>query len=131
MTGSELRLTVAIDEAEQVNAMSRRNFLRRFKREMGVMPSGYLFHVQIGLCCRLRLASGPPVDKIVRCCELGSGGWLANLLRSHLSTTPTGYRANGRRVSNWMRARERHDVLLGWQLRSGCLVSARDLQALE
>src|ERR1700689_2585195 len=38
---------IAIDEAAQVAAMSERNFLRRFKIEMGVTPSEYLSYVRL------------------------------------------------------------------------------------
>jgi transcriptional regulator GlxA family with amidase domain len=90
---------VTIDEAAQVASMSERNFLRRFKIEMGVTPSDYLLYVRIDMCCRLLLETDLPVDKIARRCGLGSGGWLAKLFRKHLSTTPTEYRANERRTN--------------------------------
>jgi transcriptional regulator GlxA family with amidase domain len=89
---------VAIDDAAQIVTMSERNFLRRFKVEMGVTPSDYLLYVRIDMCCRLLIETDLPVDKIARRCGLGSGGWLAKLFRKHLSTTPTEYRANLRRV---------------------------------
>jgi transcriptional regulator GlxA family with amidase domain len=90
---------VTIDDAAQVASMSERNFLRRFKIEMGVTPSDYLLYVRIDMCCRLLLETDLPVDKIARRCGLGSGGWLAKLFRKHLSTTPTEYRTNERRAN--------------------------------
>jgi transcriptional regulator GlxA family with amidase domain len=66
--------------------------------EMGVTPSDYLLYVRIDMCCRLLVETDLPVDKVARRCGLGSGGWLAKLFRKHLSTTPTEYRANMRRV---------------------------------
>jgi len=87
---------IAIDEAAQVAAMSERNFLRRFKIEMGVTPSEYLSYVRLDMCCRLLVETDLPVDKIARRCGLGGGGWLSKLFRKHLSTTPTEYRASKR-----------------------------------
>jgi len=88
--------SIAIDEAAQVAAMSERNFLRRFKIEMGVTPSEYLSYVRLDMCCRLLVETDLPVDKIARRCGLGGGGWLSKLFRKHLSTTPTEYRASKR-----------------------------------
>ncbi|ANB75659.1 AraC family transcriptional regulator [Paraburkholderia phytofirmans OLGA172] len=90
---------ISIDEAAQVAAMSERNFLRRFKIEMGVTPSEYLSYVRLDMCCRLLVETDLPVDKIARRCGLGGGGWLAKLFRKHLATTPTEYRASKRLMS--------------------------------
>ncbi|MEM5353838.1 helix-turn-helix domain-containing protein [Paraburkholderia caribensis] len=90
---------VAIEEAAQVAAMSGRNFLRRFKTEMGVTPSDYLLYVRLDMCCRLLVETTLPIDKIARRCGIGSGGRLAKLFRKHLGNTPTDYRATRRRVS--------------------------------
>lgn len=89
---------VGIDEAAQVAAMSERNFLRRFKSELGVTPSDYLLYVRLDMSCRLLAETTLPVDKIARRCGIGSGGRLAKLFRKHLGKTPTDYRANHRQV---------------------------------
>jgi transcriptional regulator GlxA family with amidase domain len=89
---------VSMDAAAQIAAMSERNFLRRFKIEMGITPSDYLLFVRLDMCCQLLIETDLPIDKIARRCGLGSGGWLAKLFRKHLSTTPTEYRANLRRA---------------------------------
>jgi transcriptional regulator GlxA family with amidase domain len=88
---------VSVEEAADVATMSPRNFLRRFKMEMGVTPSEYLLHVRLDTVCRMLSETSLPVDKIARRCGIGSGGRLAKLFRKHLGTTPTEYRA-GRRV---------------------------------
>lgn len=87
---------ITIDEAAQVAAMSERNFLRRFKVEMGLTPSDYLLSVRLDMSCRLLLETDLPVDKIARRCGSGSGGQLAKLFRKHLATTPTEYRSCAR-----------------------------------
>ncbi|CAD6563349.1 GlxA family transcriptional regulator [Paraburkholderia sabiae] len=84
--------SVSMDHAAKVAAMSERNFLRRFKNEMGMTPSDYLLYARLNLSCRMLVETRLPVDKIARHCGIGSGGHLAKLFRKHLSTTPTDYR---------------------------------------
>ncbi|BCZ85351.1 AraC family transcriptional regulator (plasmid) [Paraburkholderia terrae] len=83
---------ISIDHAAQIAAMSERNFLRRFKNEMGMTPSDYLLQARLGMSCRMLVETRLPIDKIARRCGIGSGGHLAKLFRKHLSTTPTEYR---------------------------------------
>jgi transcriptional regulator GlxA family with amidase domain len=87
---------ISIDAAAQVAVMSERNFLRRFKIEMGVTPSDYLLYVRLDMSCRLLIETDLPVDKVARRCGIGCGGRLAKLFRKHLSTTPTEYRLSKR-----------------------------------
>lgn len=92
---------ISIELAAEVAAMSERNFLRRFKAEIGVTPSDYLQRARLELSCRMLVESQLPVDKIARRCGIGSGGQLAKLFKKHLSTTPTEYRSrntSGHRV---------------------------------
>lgn len=89
---------ISVDDAAQVAAMSERNFLRRFKTEIGVTPSDYLLYVRLDMCCRLLIDRDLPIDKIARRCGIGSGGRLSKLFRQHLGITPTEYRKqNGHR----------------------------------
>jgi len=83
---------VSIDAAAQVAAMSERNFLRRFKSEIGMTPSDYLLRARLNMSCRMLVESRLPIDKIARRCGIGSGGQLAKLFRKYLATTPTDYR---------------------------------------
>jgi transcriptional regulator GlxA family with amidase domain len=87
---------ISIDEAAQIAGMSERNFLRRFKIEMGVTPSDYLLYVRLDMSCRLLVETDLPVDKVARHCGIGCGGRLAKLFRKHLTTTPTEYRMRTR-----------------------------------
>lgn len=84
--------SVFIDDAAQVAAMSERNFLRRFKNEIGMTPSDYLLRARLNMSCRMLVESGLPIDKIARRCGINSGGQLAKLFRKYLATTPTDYR---------------------------------------
>ncbi|MFM0113455.1 GlxA family transcriptional regulator [Paraburkholderia nemoris] len=83
---------ISIDDAAQVAAMSERNFLRRFKSEIGITPSDYLLRARLNLSCRMLVESRLPIDKIARRCGIGSGGQLSKLFRKYLATTPTDYR---------------------------------------
>ncbi|TFE36394.1 helix-turn-helix domain-containing protein [Paraburkholderia dipogonis] len=83
---------ISIDDAAQVAVMSERNFLRRFKSEIGTTPSDYLLRARLNLSCRMLLESRLPVDKIARRCGIGSGAQLAKLFRKYLATTPSDYR---------------------------------------
>ena len=83
---------ISIDDAAQVAAMSERNFLRRFKSEIGMTPSEYLLRARLNMSCRMLVESRLPIDKIARRCGIGSGGQLAKLFRKYLDTTPTDYR---------------------------------------
>lgn len=87
---------ISIGDAARVAAMSERNFLRRFKIEMGQSPSDYLLKVRLDASCRLLIETTLPVDKIARRCGIGDGGRLSKLFRNNLATTPTKYRANHR-----------------------------------
>ncbi|RKF51026.1 GlxA family transcriptional regulator [Paraburkholderia fungorum] len=83
---------ISVDDAARLAAMSERNFLRRFKNEIGLTPSDYLLRARLNLSCQMLVESRLPVDKIARRCGIGSGGQLAKLFRKYLSTTPTDYR---------------------------------------
>lgn len=90
---------VAMREVARVAAMSERNFLRRFKIEIGVTPSEYLMYARLDMCCRLLVETNLSVDKIAERCGIGGGGRLSKLLRKHLATTATAYRADARRTA--------------------------------
>ncbi len=84
--------SVSMEHAAKIASMSERNFLRRFKNEMGMTPSDYLLYARLNMSCRMLVETRLPIDKIARHCGIGSGGHLAKLFRKHLSTTPTEYR---------------------------------------
>jgi transcriptional regulator GlxA family with amidase domain len=88
--------SMSISDAAHAAGMSERNFLRRFKLEMGVTPSEYLLRARLEKACYLLLHTDLPVDKIARRTGLGSGVRLAKLFRQRLSTSPTEYRSSAR-----------------------------------
>jgi transcriptional regulator GlxA family with amidase domain len=96
---------ISIDDAAQVASMSERNFLRRFKSEIGMTPSDYLLRARLNMSCRMLVESRLPVDKIARRCGIGSGGQLSKLFRKYLETTPTDYRTRNHAVQQKSRTR--------------------------
>ena len=102
--------SISMDDAAQVATMSERNFLRRFKNEIGMTPSEYLTRARIDMSCRMLLESRLPVDKIARRCGIGSGGQLAKLFRKYLSTTPTDYRMQHEPPSCAASRKAKHEI---------------------
>ncbi|AGK46892.1 bacterial regulatory helix-turn-helix s, AraC family protein [Burkholderia thailandensis MSMB121] len=97
---SEHPVSVA-DLARHVS-MSERNFLRRFKREIGQTPSEYLTRVRIYLARRLLVDSDLPLDKIARRCGLFNGDHLRKLFQKHFLMSPADYRRTARNVLEGM-----------------------------
>jgi transcriptional regulator GlxA family with amidase domain len=91
---SESRISIA--DAAQAVAMSERNFLRRFKQEIGVTPTEFVLRVRLEKACHMLVDTDLPADKIARRTGLGSGDRLAKLFRQHLQMSPTEYRTNER-----------------------------------
>lgn len=91
--------SISITDAAAVAAMSNRNFLRRFKREMGVTPLEFLMRLRFELVSRLLTETELPVDKIARRCGMGNGDRLGRLFRKRHGISPTEYRGvrRGRR----------------------------------
>lgn len=87
---------VSIADAAQIAAMSERNFLRRFKEEMGVTQSDYLLQVRLRIACNYLTETELPVDKIARRCGTGNGDRLAKIFRKRCGLSPTEYRSRHR-----------------------------------
>jgi transcriptional regulator GlxA family with amidase domain len=88
---------ISIADAAQIAAMSERNFLRRFKMEMGITPSGFLLHERLAVTCSLLTESELPVDKIARRTGMGNGDRLAKVFRKRMRISPTEFRIQSRR----------------------------------
>jgi transcriptional regulator GlxA family with amidase domain len=88
---------ISIADAAQVAAMSERNFLRRFKLELGMTPSDYLLQARLAITCSLLIDSELPVDKIARRSGMGNGDRLAKIFRKRMMISPTEFRLQSRR----------------------------------
>jgi transcriptional regulator GlxA family with amidase domain len=88
--------TISVADAVQVAAMSERNYLRRFKDEIGITPSEYLLRARLDMVCHLLIETDLPVDKIARRNGMANGDRLAKIFRKRLLISPTEYRALNR-----------------------------------
>ncbi|MEA3117299.1 MAG: hypothetical protein QOI13_569 [Paraburkholderia sp.] len=89
---------VSVADLARLVSMSERNFLRRFKREIGQTPSEYLMSVRLNLARRLLVEGDLPLDKIARRCGLFNGDHLRKLFHKHFSISPADYRKTARGV---------------------------------
>ena len=83
---------ITIVDAARVAAMSQRNYLRHFKREMGTTPSEFLLQARLELTRRLLAETKLPVDVIARHSGMRNGDNLAKMFRKRLTVSPTEYR---------------------------------------
>ncbi|NHV28104.1 helix-turn-helix domain-containing protein [Burkholderia sp. D-99] len=109
---SENRISIA-DEA-QAAAMSERNFLRRFKNEIGVTPTEFVLRIRLEKACRMLIETDLPADKVARRTGLGSGDRMAKLFRQHLQTSPTEYRTAARKSGDTSAEMLYASDLSGW-----------------
>jgi transcriptional regulator GlxA family with amidase domain len=87
---------ISVADAARKYSMSERNYLRLFKREMGVTPSKFLLRARLDLTCKLLESTDLPVDKIARRTGLSNGERLSKLFRKAFSMAPTEFRAQRR-----------------------------------
>ncbi len=85
--------SISVGDAARTVAMSERNFLRLFKREMGVTPSQFLLRARLNLSCELLAKSDLPVDKIARRTGLTNGERFSKVFRKQFMMSPTEYRS--------------------------------------
>jgi len=83
---------ISIANAAQAAAMSERNFLRRFKKEIGVTPTAFVQQVRLERACHMLIHTTLPADKVARRTGFGSGERLAKLFRQRLLMSPTEFR---------------------------------------
>jgi AraC-like DNA-binding protein len=88
--------SVSIAELARRVSMSERNFLRRFKAEVGQTPRDYLARVRLENAQMLLVQTDLPVDKIARRCGLFNGDHLRRYFLKYLSVSPVDYRTLAR-----------------------------------
>jgi transcriptional regulator GlxA family with amidase domain len=87
---------ISVSDAVRVAAMSQRNFLRCFRREIGLTPSEFLCRVRLDMTSRLLAETDLPVDEIARRCGWISGERLVRIFQEQLKQTPSDYRMRRR-----------------------------------
>lgn len=83
---------ISIAEAAAIARMSERNFVRRFKQEMGVVPSEFIRRIRLDEACQMLAHSDLPADKIARRTGFSRGNQMARIFRQYLEMSPTEYR---------------------------------------
>ncbi|MGU7783030.1 helix-turn-helix domain-containing protein [Burkholderia sp. PU8-34] len=83
---------ISIADIAQSALMSERNFLRRFKKEIGVTPTEFVLGVRLERACHMLVFTNLPADKVARRTGLSSGERLAKLFRQRMSISPLEYR---------------------------------------
>ncbi|WP_175882409.1 AraC family transcriptional regulator [Burkholderia sp. BCC0044] len=83
---------ISIAEAAAVARMSERNFVRRFKQEIGVVPSEFVRRIRLDEACQMLADSDLPADKIARRTGFSRGTQMARIFRQYLAMSPTEYR---------------------------------------
>ncbi|PPK43008.1 helix-turn-helix protein [Trinickia symbiotica] len=84
---------ISISAIAQRASMSERNFLRRFKAEVGQTPSQYLSSIRLESARQLLLHTNLPVDKIARHCGFFNGDHLRKQFLKYFGISPAKYRA--------------------------------------
>ncbi len=90
--GENYGARVSISSMAERALMSERNFLRRFRAEMGHTPHEYLSRVRLESARKLLLSTALPVDKIARHCGLFNGDHLRKHFVKHFGMSPVEYR---------------------------------------
>ncbi|WP_116140258.1 helix-turn-helix domain-containing protein [Trinickia diaoshuihuensis] len=87
--GSRISISAMAERA----LMSERNFLRRFRAEMGHTPHEYLSKVRLENARKLLITTALPVDKIARHCGLFNGDHLRKHFVKQFGMSPVEYRS--------------------------------------
>ncbi|MGG1943343.1 helix-turn-helix domain-containing protein [Trinickia sp. NRRL B-1857] len=88
--GSRISISAMAERA----LMSERNFLRRFRAEMGHTPHEYLSKVRLENARKLLITTALPVDKIARHCGLFNGDHLRKHFVKQFGMSPVEYRSS-------------------------------------
>jgi transcriptional regulator GlxA family with amidase domain len=83
---------ISIPKLAERTLMSERNFLRRFRAEVGRSPHEYLCQIRLENARQLLVNTALPVDKIARHCGLFNGDHLRKHFLKHFGMTPSEYR---------------------------------------
>ncbi|WP_081086920.1 helix-turn-helix domain-containing protein [Burkholderia stagnalis] len=99
----------SIAEVATIARMSERNFMRRFKQELGVRPSEFVRRIRLDEACQLLVHTDLPADKIARRTGFGTGPQMARMFRQYLEMSPIKYR-NAARATAALFPATSHDI---------------------
>ena len=83
---------ISISNMAERALMSERNFLRRFRAEIGHTPHEYLSKIRLESARQLLVTTALPVDKIARHCGLFNGDHLRKHFLKRFGMSPAEYR---------------------------------------
>lgn len=83
---------ISISNMAERALMSERNFLRRFRAEIGHTPHEYLSQIRLESARQLLVTTALPVDKIARHCGLFNGDHLRKHFLKRFGMSPAEYR---------------------------------------
>ena len=86
--------SISVANAAEHAAMSKRNYLRRFKAEFGITPLEYLLQTRFDAVCSMLEDTDLPIDKVARWCGMGDGNRLGRIFKQRIGMSPTQYRAH-------------------------------------
>ena len=72
--------------------MSPRQLQRRFTREIGIPPGGYLERARVEAARRALAGGADPLESVARRCGFGTGETLRRTFHKHLGVSPSDYR---------------------------------------
>jgi transcriptional regulator GlxA family with amidase domain len=84
--------SISVSDAVGLASMSERNFLRCFKREIGVTPYEYLIQARLELTSRLLVETTMSIDSIAKRCGWINGDRLSKVFRRRFASTPSEFR---------------------------------------
>lgn len=90
---------VSVAEVAAELCVSHAVLIRRFRRELGVTPSGYVQQLRLGAAQRMLLNSDRPVETVAAAVGFGDARLLRELFR----------KATGQSATEWRRAARQHE----------------------
>ncbi len=86
---------VAVDELVKISHMSRRNFFRRFRQEVGCSPVEYLMKVRLHHASEMLLYTDRSINEIAQDCGFYDSNFFCRKFRENFSITPRQFRLRG------------------------------------
>ena len=87
---------LTIDDLSAKVKMSRRTFIRRFEKAVGVSPGEWVLQERTTRACNLLEATNMSIERVATAAGFGSADALRHHFRNRLGTTPARYRASFR-----------------------------------
>lgn len=87
--------TIAVNDLCKVAHMSRRNFFRRFRREVGCSPVDYQMKIRLHHASEMLLYTDRNINEIAQDCGFYDSNFFCRKFRENFSITPRRFRLRG------------------------------------